>query len=48
MVEVQVKHTVRLKDFNAWLERDGGMPKDIIHRNKARQILGLPVNRGSV
>jgi hypothetical protein len=46
--EIPIKHTVRLKDFNAWLEREGGMPRDIIHRKKVRQILGLPINRSSV
>jgi hypothetical protein len=46
--EIPIKHTVRLKDFNAWLEREGGMPKDIIHRKKIRQILGLPISRISV
>jgi hypothetical protein len=46
--EIPTKHTVRLKDFNSWLEKEGGAPRDVIHRKKVRQILGLPANRTSV
>jgi hypothetical protein len=41
--DITIKHTVRRKDFNAWLEKKGGVPEDVIHRKKVRQILGLPI-----
>lgn len=40
--EIPVRHTVEVKEFNAWLERDGGAPRDLVQRKRARKILGLP------
>jgi hypothetical protein len=45
VTEIPVKHTVQMKEFNAWLVRDGGAPRDIIQRTRARKILGLPGTR---
>ena len=43
--EVPVRHSVELKEFYSWLERDGGAPRDIVQRKRARKILGLPETR---
>jgi hypothetical protein len=39
--EPKNKYQVRLKDFRAWLDRQGRSPRDIIHRLKIREILGV-------
>ena len=43
--EVPVRHSVELKEFNSWLEREGGAPRDLVQRKRARKILGLPETR---
>ncbi len=45
VTDIPVKHSVRMKEFNAWLEREGGAPKDRSGRNRVRKILGLPETR---
>ena len=40
--EIPVRHTEEMKEFNAWLEREGGKARDLIQRKRARKILGLP------
>jgi len=45
VTEVPVKHTVQMKEFNAWLVREGGAPRDIVLRTRVRKILGLPETR---
>ena len=42
VTEIPVRHTVEMKEFNAWLEREGGAPRDLVQRKRARNILGLP------
>ena len=41
VVPVAVTHTVVMQDFKRWLDRKGGAPRDITHREHVRQILGL-------
>jgi hypothetical protein len=43
--EILVRHTVEVKEFNTWLEREGGAPRDLVQRKRARKILGLPETR---
>jgi hypothetical protein len=43
--EIPVRHTVEMKEFNAWIARDGGAPRDLVQRKRARTILGLPETR---
>jgi hypothetical protein len=43
--EIPVRHTVEMKEFNNWLEREGGAPRDLVQRKRARKILGLPEAR---
>ena len=40
--EVPVHHTVEIKEFNDWIAREGGAPRDLVQRKRARKILGLP------
>jgi len=39
---VQIKHTVKIGEFNKWLERRGGTPAEITRKRKVREILDLP------
>jgi hypothetical protein len=43
--EIPVRHSVDVREFNAWIEREGGPPKDLVQRKRARKILGLAVTR---
>ncbi|HTX77758.1 MAG TPA: hypothetical protein VMD29_16225 [Terracidiphilus sp.] len=36
---IPVEHTVKRKDFIAWLGRTAGSPKDVIARGRVRKIL---------
>lgn len=38
--DTPVEHSVRLIDFNKWLAKPGGVPRDITQRQKLREILG--------
>jgi hypothetical protein len=38
---VPVTHSVKIQDFNRWLNRNGGAPHEIAQRHHIRQILGL-------
>jgi hypothetical protein len=38
---VPVTHSVTMQDFRKWLDRRGGTPAEITHRNHLRGILGL-------
>lgn len=41
-VPVPVEHTVNIKDFTQWVERQNGSPRDVSQRSRVREILGLP------
>jgi hypothetical protein len=41
VTEVPVTHTVKVGDFNKWLNRTGGSPREIVDRSRFRQILGV-------
>jgi hypothetical protein len=45
VTEIPVRHTVEMKEFNAWIAREGGAPRDLVQRKRARKILGLPETR---
>jgi len=38
---VAVEHEVRLKDFTAWLDRNGGSPREMLDRQRIKSILGM-------
>ena len=41
-----VKHEVKMKDFLAWLGRQGGSPAEVMLRQKLEKILGKLTTRG--
>jgi hypothetical protein len=41
VTDVPVEHRVRLQEFNAWLKREGGSPRETADRRRIREILGL-------
>ena len=42
VTNIPVEHSVRMGEFNRWLERKGGSPREVADRNRVRGILGLP------
>ena len=46
VADVRVDHEVKMAEFTKWLDRPGGSPREVIHRQKVRCILGMPVMRG--
>jgi hypothetical protein len=45
VTSVPVQHSVKMRDFDAWLEREGGSPRDVVGRARAREILGMAAPR---
>src|SRR5258707_2750742 len=45
VTDVRVEHEVKLGDFTKWVERKGGSPRDVIQRQKIREILEMGVGR---
>src|SRR5229473_5327026 len=45
VADIRVEHEVRLGDFTKWVERKGGSPRDVIQRQKIREILGMGEGR---
>jgi hypothetical protein len=43
--DVRVEHEVKLADFTRWLETKGRSPREVIQRQKIREILGMGVGR---
>lgn len=43
--DVRVEHEVKLADFTKWLETKGRSPRQVIQRQKIREILGMPMER---
>jgi hypothetical protein len=41
VIPVPVTHCVIMQDFRKWLDRKGGAPREVTHRERIRQILGL-------
>jgi hypothetical protein len=42
---VPVEHSVQMKDFNAWLKKEGGSPRESSDRRRIREILGFVANK---
>lgn len=42
---VRVDHEVKMSDFERWLEKPGGSPREMIDRQRIRAILGMTVTR---
>ena len=41
VTNVAVEHEVKMKDFLCWLDGTGKTPRDIIQKNRIREILGM-------
>jgi hypothetical protein len=38
---VAIEHAVKIQDFNTWLNRPNRSPRELVNREKIRNILGL-------
>jgi hypothetical protein len=47
VVNIPAEHSVRIQDFNAWVRREGGSPRDRIQRLRVKEILGMGAGRDS-
>ena len=45
VADVRVEHEMKLGDFTRWLETKGRSPRDVMQRQKIREILGMGVGR---
>jgi hypothetical protein len=43
VVDIPIEHSVKIKDFNDWLERRTGAPSEISKRSRIKALLGLRV-----
>lgn len=41
VLNIPVEHSVKIKDFNAWLQKNGGSPRETSDRHRVREILGF-------
>jgi hypothetical protein len=48
VADVTVEHEVKLAEFQKWLERPGGSPREVIQRGKIQSILGMPSTQRGV
>jgi len=44
VMNVPIEHSVRIQDFNAWLRREGGTPRERADRSRVREILRLNIS----
>jgi hypothetical protein len=42
---IPIEHAVKIQDFNSWLAKDGGTPKERSARVRIREILGMGITR---
>ncbi len=45
VADVRVEHEVKLGDSTKWLETNGRSPREVIQRQKIREILGMGEGR---
>jgi|SRR6516165_1830002 hypothetical protein len=45
VANVRVDHEVKMRDFEKWLEKHGGSPREVMDRQRIRAILGMAVAR---
>jgi hypothetical protein len=45
VTNVPIEHCVKLQDFNAWLKKEGGSPRETLDRRRIREILGFVANK---
>jgi hypothetical protein len=44
VVDIPIEHSVKIQDFNDWLERSTGAPREIFKRSRIKAILGMQVH----
>jgi hypothetical protein len=44
VVDIPIEHSVKIQDFNDWLERSTGAPREIVKRSRIKAILGMQVH----
>jgi hypothetical protein len=42
VTNVPIEHCVTFNDFNKWLVKEGGSPREVSARYRIREILGVP------
>ena len=42
VADVRVEHQIKLSDFTQWLNRHSPSPRETVHRQRLRTILGMP------
>jgi hypothetical protein len=45
VASVRVDHEIKMADFERWLEKSGGSPREIVERQRIRAILDMVVSR---
>lgn len=45
VANVRVDHQVKMADFERWLEKPGGSPREVAERQRIQAILGMEVSR---
>jgi hypothetical protein len=45
VANVRADHQVKMADFERWLEKPGGSPREVVERQRIRAILGIEVSR---
>ena len=45
VLDVRAEYEVKLKDFTKWLETKGRSPREVMQRQKIREILGMGIRR---
>ncbi len=45
VANLRVDHQVKMADFERWLEKPGGSPREVVERRRIRAILGIEVSR---
>jgi hypothetical protein len=41
VTDIPVEHSVKLQDFDKWLKREGGTPRQVTQRRRIWEILGV-------
>ena len=45
VISTPIEHSVKMGDFQKWLAREGGTPRDRTDRSRVREILGITSTR---
>jgi hypothetical protein len=45
VMDIPIEHSVKIQEFNEWLHRTNGAPREVSKRSRIKAILGLPTQR---